>query len=167
MSALLRAFAFILLLGFLFVPPCFGASDDVCGCSLFGARLVLAAKEAIRTSGGKGKLKAQYFDISCPVDGIQVFAGTTYGNAALSVIDQNEHRLVLTAKDSKHYVVATMTPKALDVAKKSRKLRKQAKSLPKNSGERLALEQEIADIFAWLGTAPTSEIVTLVTGQGN
>jgi formylmethanofuran dehydrogenase subunit E len=59
----------------------------VCGGSLFGARLGGAAREALRATGGKGKLKAHYFDRSCPVDGIQVFAGTTTGNGAFAVTD--------------------------------------------------------------------------------
>jgi len=185
MSILLRAVTIVLLLGFVLVSPCLGSSaaktvptpekleqlekfhGHVCGGSLFGARLGLSAKEAMLEAGGQGKLKAQYFDVSCPVDGIQIFAGTTYGNAALKVVDKDKHRLILTAKDSKHYVEATLTPNALKTVRKSRELRKQARKLPENSVERQALEQEILAIFEWLRTAPTSEIVTLVTGQNN
>ena len=185
MLILIRLMTFILLLGTLFVSPSLGAPDKysvptpeklaqleefhghVCGGSLFGARLGLAAKEAIRATGAQGKLKAQYFDISCPVDGIQVFAGTTCGNAALTVVDQDEHRLVLSAKESKHYVEATLTTKALEKGRKSRELRKQSRKLPENSAQRQALEQEIKAIFAWLSTAPTEEIVSIISGQEN
>ncbi|HZV80701.1 MAG TPA: formylmethanofuran dehydrogenase subunit E family protein, partial [Geobacteraceae bacterium] len=64
----------------------------VCAGSLFGARMGLAAKEALRKAGGEGRLKARYYDLSCPLDGIQVGAGTTYGNASLVVEDRDEHR---------------------------------------------------------------------------
>jgi formylmethanofuran dehydrogenase subunit E len=43
------------------------------------------------------------------VDGVQVGAGTTYGNAALSVEDRDEHRLVLTAEGDKRQVEARLT----------------------------------------------------------
>src|SRR5512136_1545214 len=46
-----------------------------CPGSLMGLRLGMAAKEALK---GSGKLRAKCFALSCPVDGIQVGAGTTY-----------------------------------------------------------------------------------------
>ena len=135
----------------------------VCAGSLFGARLGLAAKEALRAAGGEGKLKARYYDLSCPVDGIQVGAGTTYGNAALVVEDRDEHRLILTADGNKRQVEARLTKKAEELGTRSRDLGKKARSLPEGSPERKRLEQEIEKIFTWLRTAPTSEVVTVVT----
>lgn len=134
----------------------------VCAGSLFGARLGLAAKEALRSAGGEGKLKARYYDLSCPVDGIQVGAGTTYGDAALVVEDRDEHRLILIADGNKRQVEARLTKKAEELGLRSRDLGKKARSLPEGSPERMRLEQEIEEIFAWLRTAPTPEVVSIV-----
>ena len=133
----------------------------VCAGSLFGARLGLAAKQALKEAGGTGKFKARYYDLSCPVDGIQVAAGTTYGNRALAVEDRDEHRLILTADGNKRQVEARLTNKAEEAGFRSRDLGKKAKSLPEGSPERQRLEQEVEEIFAWLRTAPTAEVVTI------
>ena len=133
----------------------------VCGGSLFGARLGQAAKEALREAGGEGKLKARYYDLSCPVDGIQVTAGTTYGNAALVVENRDEHRLVLTAEGNKRQVEARLTPKASEMALRSRELGKKARLLPDGSLERKALEMEVEEIFDWFRSAPTAGIVVI------
>ena len=66
----------------------------VCAGSIFGARIGLAAKDALNKAGGTGIFTARYYDLSCPVDGVQVGAGTTYGNAALAVEDRSEERRV-------------------------------------------------------------------------
>ena len=133
----------------------------VCGGSLFGARLGQAAKDALRKAGGEGKFKAHYYDLSCPVDGIQVAAGTTYGNAALVVEDRDEHRLVLTAEGNKRQVEAHLTPKASEMALRSRELGKKARLLPNGSSERKALEMEVEEIFDWFRSAPTTGIVVI------
>lgn len=133
----------------------------VCAGSIFGARLGLAAKEALKESGGMGKFTARYYDLSCPVDGIQVTAGTTYGNKALTVIERDEHRLVLTASGNKKAVEARITAKAEKLGLKSRDFAKKAKALPSGSPERVKLEQEIEGIYSWLKTAPASEVVSV------
>ncbi len=133
----------------------------VCAGSLFGARLGHAAKEALAAAGGEGKLKATYYDLSCPVDGIQVAAGTTYGNGALVVKDQNRHRLILSAEKNKRQVEARLTRKAEGLGNSTRELRKKAGSLPKDSPDRKRLEQEVNEILEWLRTAPTAEVVTI------
>lgn len=131
----------------------------VCAGSIFGARIGMAAKEALKKAGGTGKFTSRYYDLSCPVDGVQVGAGTTYGNAALSVEDRNEHRLVLTAAGNKLKVEARLTRKAEELGLKSRDLGKKAKALPAGSPERLRVEREIEEIFSWLKTAPEQEVV--------
>ncbi|CAG1001339.1 partial formylmethanofuran dehydrogenase subunit E, partial [Anaerolineae bacterium] len=88
-----------------------------CAGSLMGARLGLAAKVALKEAGGEGKLKARYFDHSCPVDGIQVAAGTTLGNKAMEVVNKNEHRLLLTAEKNGRQVEARLTRLAEEKAK--------------------------------------------------
>ena len=135
----------------------------VCAGSLFGARLGLAAKEALKAAGGKGRFSARYYDLSCPVDGIQVGAGTTYGNAALVVEDLNEHRLVLTAEGNKRLVEARLTKKAEQLGLKSRDLSKKAKLLRSGAPERLQLEREVEEIYTWLKTAPAEGVVVVTT----
>lgn len=138
----------------------------VCAGSIFGARLGLAAREALKAAGGTGKFTARYYDLSCPVDGIQMAAGTTYGNAALAVDDRDEHRLVLTAAGNKKQVEARLTVKAEQLGFKSRDLSKQAKDLPVGSPKRQQLEREIDEIHEWLRTAPTEEVVIITTQHG-
>lgn len=133
----------------------------VCAGSIFGVRLGLAAKEALKEAGGTGKFTARYYDLSCPVDGIQVASGTTYGNGALTVNDRDEHRLILTATGNKRQVEARLTKKAEVLGLRSRDLGKKARALPEASAERQRLELEIEEIFNWLRTAPASEIVTV------
>lgn len=133
----------------------------VCAGSLFGARLGLAAKEALKEAGGTGKFTARYYALSCPVDGIQIAAGTTCGNKTLTVQDQDEHRLLLTASGNNRVVEARLTKKAEELGLKSRELGKKAKALPSGSAERVKLEQEIEDIYGWLKTAPAAEVVTV------
>lgn len=138
----------------------------VCAGSIFGVRLGLAAKEALKTAGGTGKFTARYYDLSCPVDGIQMAAGTTYGNAALAVEDRDEHRLVLTAAGNKRQVEARLTAKAEELGLRSRDLGKKAKALPAAAPERLQFEREIEEIYTWLRTAPTGEVVVVTTLNG-
>ncbi len=132
-----------------------------CAGSLMGARLGLAAKSALKTVGGEGKLKARYFDHSCPVDGIQVAAGTTLGNKALEVVDKNEHRLLLTAEKNGRQVEARLTKVAEEKAKPTRDLSKKARALPAGSPERQRLEKEVEGVYAWFRTAPEAEVVTV------
>lgn len=133
-----------------------------CGGSLMGARLGLAARAALERAGVEGKLQAQYYNsLSCPVDGIQVMAGTTYGNRALEVQDCGEHRLVLSDEKSGRQVEARITTGAMEKAGASREMAKKARALPVGSPERKKLEQEIETIFAWLKTAPETEVVTV------
>ena len=132
-----------------------------CAGSLMGARLAIAAREAI---GADSKFTATYFDLSCPVDGIQVFAGTTLGNKALTVEDRDEHRLVLTDKTSGKKVETKLTPKAQEMGKNYRALSQKLRSFPKDSAQRNEIEQEIKVVFEWYKTAPQEKVVS-VTAQ--
>lgn len=132
-----------------------------CAGSLMGARLGIAAKAALKAAGGEGKLKARYFDHSCPVDGIQVTAGTTLGNKAMEVVDKNEHRLILTAEKNGRQVETRLTKLAEEKAKPARDLSKKARALPAGSPERQRLEKEVEGIYAWFRTAPDAEVVTV------
>ena len=130
-----------------------------CGGSLMGVRLGLAAKAALERIGIEGRLKAQYFDLSCPVDGIQVTVGTTYGNGGIEVQDIGEHRLLLTDEKSGHQVEARLTEQAMEQGMTSRELLKKARALPAGSPKRKELEEEVEAIFTWFRTAPESEVV--------
>lgn len=135
----------------------------VCAGSIFGARLGLAAKEALKAAGGTGKFTARYYDLSCPVDGIQVAAGTTYGNKTLNVQDRDEHRLVLTAAGNKRSVEAHLTKKAEEMGLRSRDLGAKAKALPANAPEKVVLEREVEEIYTWLRSASAEDVVIVKT----
>lgn len=133
----------------------------VCAGSLMGARLGLAAKSALERAGIQGKLKAQYFSLSCPVDGIQMTAGTTYGNRALEVQDRNDQQLLLSDEKSGHQVEARLTATANEKALSTREINKKARSLPAGSPERKKLEQSLEAVYTWLKTAPDAEVVAI------
>lgn len=139
----------------------------VCAGSIFGVRLGVAAREALMTAGGTGKFTARYYDLSCPVDGVQVGAGTTWGNGTLLVEDRDEQRLILTASGNKRKVEAVLTGKAEELGLRSRDLVQKAKPLPEGSPERVKLEREVEEIYTWLKVAPIEQvvIVTLLTGS--
>lgn len=134
-----------------------------CAGSIFGARLGLAARQALKDAGGTGGFTARYYDLSCPVDGIQLTTGSTYGNKKLTVQDQDEHRLVLTASGNKRQVEVRLTSKAEELGKKSLELNKKSAALLFSSPERLQLEKEIENIYAWLKTALDDEVVIVTT----
>lgn len=83
----------------------------------------VAAKGALTRAGGTGKFTAKYYDLSCPGDGIQIGAGTTYGNGAVTVTDQDEHRLVLTAEGNRKQVEARLTKRAEEAGLRSRSIK--------------------------------------------
>ncbi len=130
-----------------------------CAGSLMGARLGLAARAALKSVGGEGKLKATCFSHACPVDGVQVAAGTTYGNRAIEVDDKNEQRLLLTAEKNGRQVEARLTKLAEDKGKLSRELTKKVRELPVGSPERQRLEKDAEEIFAWFRTAHDEDVV--------
>lgn len=134
-----------------------------CAGSLMGARLGLAAKEAIKELGSTGRLKAEYYNHSCPVDGVQVMAGTTYGNGAITVHDNGDHRLVLMDEQGGYTVEARLTELAMEKAKPTRQLSREARALPEGDSQRQKLEQEVAAVYEWFRTAPTDEVVTVKT----
>ena len=130
-----------------------------CAGSLMGARLGLAAKAELERAGIEGKLKAQMFNHSCAVDGVQVAAGTTYGNNAITVKDEDEMRLVLTDEKSGRQVEAVLTDTAKEKGAASRELRKKIRELSAGSAERQKLEQDVEAIFTGFKTAETNDIV--------
>ena len=139
----------------------------VCAGSIFGARIGVAAKKALKAAGGTGKYTAKYYDLSCPVDGIQMGAGTTYGNAAIVVDDRDEHRLVLTAVGNKRQVEVRLTKKAEELGLRSRELGKKARTLASGTPERVLLEREIETVYGWLRTAPNEEVVIIAMPKSN
>lgn len=130
-----------------------------CAGSLMGARLGLAARVALQAAGGEGKLRATYYDHSCPVDGVQVSAGTTYGNRAIEVVDRDEQRLLLTAEKNGRQAGARLTDMAEEKGNLSRELSKKARGLPVGSPERKQVEKEIEAIWAWFRAAPDADVV--------
>jgi len=123
-----------------------------------GLRLGMAAKDALK---GANKLKAKCFVLSCPVDGVQVGAGTTYGIKALEVEDRNELYLVLTDVTSGRQVEARLTKKAEEMGKSYRGVSDKSRSYPAGSTERSRQEKERDAILDWYRTAPDSEVETI------
>lgn len=132
-----------------------------CAGSLMGARLGHAAKAALQAEGVEGKLKAKYFDHSCPVDGVQVAAGTTFGNHAIEVEDKNEQRLLLSAEKNTRQVEARLTKAAEERGKRFRELKNRERDLPAGSAQRQKLSKEVEDLLNWFKTAPDAEVVQL------
>ncbi len=129
-----------------------------CPGSLIGLRLGLTAKEALK---GHGKLKAKCFILACPVDGIQVSIGTTWGNRGLEVENRGEMSMVLTDVESGRQVEARLTEKAMEKGKSYRDFSKKARSQPAGSPERIGFEKEAEAVLDWFRTAPDSEVVTI------
>lgn len=130
-----------------------------CAGSLMGARLGIAAKVALKAAGGEGKLKARYSNHSCPVDGIQLAAGTTCGNKAIEVVDEKEHRLLLTAENNSRQVEARLTRVAEEKGRKYKDLKTKAAALPVASPERQRLEKSVEEVLDWFRTARDGEVV--------
>jgi formylmethanofuran dehydrogenase subunit E len=132
---------------------------DLCLGSVMGARIGLAAKAALLKAGGEGKIKATYYDLSCPVDGVQVAVGTTYGGRTLTVEDKDDHRLVLTAEGNGKQVEARLTEFADDKGATYREMKGKSRALPAGSKERQGVENEMAAIVEWFKSAPDAEVV--------
>jgi formylmethanofuran dehydrogenase subunit E len=129
-----------------------------CPGSLMGLRLGLAAKEALHA---RGRIEAKTFLLACPVDGIQVGTGATYGNKAITVDDRNEMYLILTDTKSGKKVEARLTEEAMEKGKGFRELSAKARSLKAGSAEQLAAKKEVDDILDWYRTTPDEKVVTI------
>lgn len=130
-----------------------------CAGSLMGVRLGLAAKTALKAAGGEGRLRAKYFSHSCPVDGIQVALGTTFGNRTFEIVDQNDHRLLVMAEKNNRQVEARLTRAAEEKGRRYREVKSKANALPVGSYERERLEKSVEDVIVWFKTAPDIEVV--------
>jgi formylmethanofuran dehydrogenase subunit E len=129
-----------------------------CPGSLMGLRVGLAAKEALNA---EGKIEAKTFLLACSVDGIQVGAGTTYGNKALTVDDKKEMSLILTDTKSGRQVEARLTDEAAEKGKGFRELAAKSRSLKAGSPEQLAVKKEIDEILNWYRTEPDEKVVKI------
>ena len=129
-----------------------------CPGSLMGLRLGLAAKEALNA---QGRIEAKTFIHTCPVDGIQVATGATYGNRAITVEDDKEMRLILTDTKTGKQVEATLTQEAMERGKGFRELSGKSRGLKAGSPEQLAVKKEIDDILNWYRTAPDEKVVVI------
>jgi formylmethanofuran dehydrogenase subunit E len=129
-----------------------------CPGSLMGLRLGLTAKEALKA---EGKIEAKTFLLACPVDGIQVGAGTTYGNRSLTVDDKKELYLILTDTKSGRQVEARLTNEAMEKGKEFRELSAKARSLKAGSPKQISVYKEVDDILNWYRTAPDDKVVII------
>lgn len=129
-----------------------------CPGSLMGLRLGLAAKEVLNA---QGKIEAKTFLLACPVDGIQVATGATYGNRAITVEDRKELYLILTDVKNDKQVKARLTQEAMDNGKRFRDLSSKSRALEVGSPEQIALKRKIDDVLDWFRTAPDEKVVTI------
>jgi formylmethanofuran dehydrogenase subunit E len=137
---------------------------QVCAGSIFGARLGFAASEALKNRGATGEFRARYYELCCPVEGTRPGREGSFGCHGPTARDRGEHRLVLTSETDSCAVEARLTSKAQELGLGSRDLVRRITALPSDSPERLLLEREVEEIHAWLGTAPTDEVV-LITAR--
>jgi formylmethanofuran dehydrogenase subunit E len=138
---------------------------QACAGSIFGARLGFAASEALKKMGGRGRFRARYYDLSCPVEGTRPPCGYSRANEAPIAQDWGTHRLLLTSEANKCAVEARLTSKAEALGRVSRDLLGRIQDLPAGSPERPRLEREVEDIYVWLGTAPADEVVLVTTPE--
>lgn len=129
-----------------------------CPGSLMGLRLGLTAKETLKA---EGRIEAMTFLLACPVDGIQVATGATYGNRAIIVEDRKEMSLILTDTKTGKQVEAHLTEEAMKKGKGFRELSGKSRALKVGSPEQLAIKKEIDDILNWYRTAPDEKVVTI------
>lgn len=129
-----------------------------CPGSLMGLRLGLAAKDALNA---QGRIHAKTFLLACPVDGIQVATGATYGNKAITVDDQKELYLILTDTKSGKKVEARLTEEAMGKGQGFRELSAKSRTLAAGSPEQSAVKKEIDDILNWYRTAPDEKVVAV------
>lgn len=85
--------------------------------------------------------------------------GTTYGNKAIEVADEKEHRLLLTAEKNSRQVEARLTKVAEEKGRKYKDLKGKAAALPVGSPERQRLEKSVEEVLDWFRTVQDSEVV--------
>ncbi len=166
-SILLIFFAILLL----YTPLVYSATPDsgicaflekfhghTCPGSLMGLSLGLAAKEALNAPG---RVEAKTFILACPVDGIQVATGATYGNRAITVEDRGKMILILTDTKTGKQVEASLTREAMERGEGFRELSGKSRDLKQGSPEQLAIKKEIDDILNWYRTAPDEKVVII------
>ena len=129
-----------------------------CPGSLMGLRLGLAAREALNA---QGRVEAKTFIHACPVDGIQIATGATYGNRAVIVEDGKEMALILTDTKTGKQVEARLSQEAVERGKGFRELSGKSRTLKQGSPEHLAVKKEIDDILNWYRTAPDEKVVVI------
>lgn len=129
-----------------------------CPGSLMGLRLGLAAKEALNA---QGKITARTFPHACPVDGIQVATGATYGNRAITLEEGNGMYLILTDTKTGKRVEATLTQEAMEKGGGFREFSSKARSLEAGSPEQLEAKKKADDILNWFRTAPDENVVAI------
>lgn len=132
-----------------------------CTGLIIGIRIGIATKEALRAAGVSGKFKAQYYSKSCPVDGLQIAIGTTYGSKSIEVIDHRENRLILSDITGRHRIEATLTEFADKQRLQSISLKMKTNKLQDGVEEKNRLEQEMENINSWFRTAPDEEVVAV------
>lgn len=137
-----------------------------CPMSILGARLGLAAREALGPLPEGRRLRGRYCHQTCALDGIQLATGCTLGNRNLEVDSRGEHRFDLWADDEARVVSARLSGGALERGRAYAELRQCLERLPRRSSERGLLETRMAAMLEDLETAPASDLVEISAPGG-
>jgi len=130
-----------------------------CPMSVLGARLGLAAREAL--AAPERRLAARYAHQTCALDGIQMTTQCTLGNGNLRVDPAGEHRLLLWAQGDTWGVEATLTHGALERGRQYAELRRQVERLAAEDEAREAIQGEMEAVLRELREAPADELVSI------
>jgi formylmethanofuran dehydrogenase subunit E len=129
--------------------------------SILGARLGLAASEALGGRLPGRRLSARYFHQTCALDGIQLATSCTLGNGNLQVEAKGEHRLVLWDPQTREQARVRLTDAALETGRRYGEMRKRLSGLPPTSSDRADLEERMEELLRELEAAPTPSLVAL------
>lgn len=127
--------------------------------SILGARLALAAREALGPQPPGVHFSARFAHQTCALDGIQLATHCTPGNNNLEITPLGEHHLTLWVQEGGATVSARLTEAALDFGRTYGDLRRRRGALDPTGGEAAALAGEMEQLLAHLEEAPAALLV--------
>ena len=133
-----------------------------CPMSLLGARLALAAREALGPQPPAVHFSARYRHQTCALDGIQLATSCTPGNNNLEIDPVGEHHLTLWVQETGTTVCARLTDKALELGRAYGELRKRLRRLESRSAEACEVEAQMEQALQQLEAAPWPLLVELL-----
>lgn len=132
-----------------------------CPMSILGARLGLAAREALGGARSWKQLSARYHHRTCALDGVQMATSCTLGNGNLQIEPTGEHLLVLWDPETRDQARVRLSEEALAAGRRYGELRRTSEGLAPGTTARTAADEEAETILAWLESAPAESLVTI------